>query len=83
MAVGWVQDTRGNWLYANSDGSLVTGKWLLLGNTWYYLDAYGVMITDWEKIGGYWYYFGSDGALRTNTVVQGIYRVDGDGRWIP
>ncbi len=83
MAVGWVLDTRGNWLYANSDGSLVTGKWLLLGNTWYYLDAYGVMITDWEKIGGYWYYFGDDGALRTNTVVQGIYRVDGDGRWIP
>jgi len=40
---------------------MATG-WLLLGNTWYYLNEGGAMLTGWHYLGGYWYYFNASGA---------------------
>lgn len=53
---GWIYDSiYGKWLYATSNGELLTG-WQNIGGTWYYFNEYGVMLTGWVNDSGTWYY---------------------------
>jgi len=57
--------------------------WLLLGNTWYYLDSSGAMYGQgWHWINGKCYYMYASGAMAANTRIEGYY-VDNSGAWIP
>ena len=70
MASGWLKRVDGQWVYADSDGVLVSG-WVRDGS-WYYLDpATKVMATGWVNVGGAWYYLSASGAMATGWVNVG------------
>jgi len=64
---GWYYDNA--WYYY-ANGSKAT-DWLLLGDTWYYLNKDGVMQTGWQQIGYSWYYFNEYGAMHTGWLLLG------------
>ena len=71
MATGFLKRTNGEWVYADSDGALVSG-WVKDGGQWYYLDpASHVMATGWVADGGSWYYLTGNGAMAIGWVKDG------------
>ena len=71
MATGFLKRTNGEWVYADSDGALVSG-WVKDGGQWYYLDpASHVMATGWVADGGSWYYLTGNGAMAIGWVNDG------------
>ena len=71
MATGFLKRTNGEWVYADSDGALVSG-WVKDGGQWYYLDpASHVMATGWVADGGSWYYLTDSGAMAIGWVNDG------------
>lgn len=78
---GWIYDSiYGKWLYATSNGELLTG-WQNIGGTWYYFNEYGVMLTGWIDDSGTWYYANVSGAMVTGWLNVGgtWYYLDGSG----
>ena len=78
---GWIYDSiYGKWLYATSNGELLTG-WHNIGGTWYYFNEYGVMLTGWINDSGTWYYANASGAMATGWLNVGgtWYYLDGSG----
>lgn len=77
-ARGWNKNESGHWTYIRETGKAVTG-WLTVGDSKYYFDASGVMVSGkWLEIESKWYYFQADGKLAVNTKIDG-YTVDKDG----
>ena len=71
MATGFLKRTNGEWVYADSDGTLV-GGWVKDGGQWYYLDpASHVMATGWVADRGSWYYLTDSGAMAIGWVNDG------------
>ena len=71
MATGFLKRTNGEWVYADSDGALVSG-WVKDGGSWYYLDpATKVMATGWVADRGSWYYLTGNGAMAIGWVNDG------------
>ena len=71
MATGFLKRTRGEWVYADSDGALVSG-WVKDGGQWYYLDPVTkVMATGWVADRGSWYYLTGSGAMAIGWVNDG------------
>ena len=71
MATGFLKRMSGEWVYADSDGALVSG-WVRDGGQWYYLDpASHVMATGWVADGGSWYYLTGNGAMAIGWVKDG------------
>ena len=71
MATGFLKRTHGEWVYADSDGALVSG-WVKDGGQWYYLDpASHVMATGWVADRGSWYYLTGSGAMAIGWVNDG------------
>ena len=71
MATGFLKRMSGEWVYADSDGALVSG-WVKDGGQWYYLDpASHVMATGWVADGGSWYYLTGNGAMAIGWVNDG------------
>ena len=71
MATGFLKRMSGEWVYADSDGALVSG-WVRDGGQWYYLDpASHVMATGWVADGGSWYYLTGNGAMAIGWVNDG------------
>lgn len=81
---GWIYDSiYGKWLYATSNGELLTG-WQNIGGTWYYFNEYGVMLTGWVDDSGTWYYANASGAMVTGWLNIGStwYYLDGSGAMV-
>lgn len=79
---GW-QYLDNKWYYMNGDGEMTTG-WQSVGGKWYYLNADGSMATGWiQAEPGKWYFLNEDGSMAADTVIDGTYRVDGSGQWVP
>ena len=71
MATGFLKRMSGEWVYADSDGALVSG-WVKDGGQWYYLDpASHVMATGWVADRGSWYYLTGSGAMAIGWVKDG------------
>ena len=71
MATGFLKRANGEWVYADSDGALVSG-WVKDGGQWYYLDpASHVMATGWVADRGSWYYLTGNGAMAIGWVNDG------------
>ena len=71
MATGFLKRMNGQWVYADSDGALVSG-WVKDGGQWYYLDpASHVMATGWVADRGSWYYLTGSGAMAIGWVNDG------------
>ena len=71
MMTGFLQRASGEWVYADSEGALVSG-WVRDGGQWYYLDpATKVMATGWLANGGSWYYLTGSGAMAIGWVEDG------------
>ena len=71
MATGFLKRTNGEWVYADSDGALVSG-WVKDGGQLYYLDpASHVMATGWVADRGSWYYLTGSGAMAIGWVNDG------------
>ena len=71
MATGFLKRMNGQWVYADSDGALVSG-WVKDGGQWYYLNpASHVMATGWVADRGSWYYLTGNGAMATGWVNDG------------
>ena len=71
MATGFLKRMNGQWVYADSDGALVSG-WVKDGGSWYYLDpASHVMATGWVADRGSWYYLTGSGAMAIGWVNDG------------
>ena len=71
MATGFLKRMNGQWVYADSDGALVSG-WVKDGGQWYYLNpASHVMATGWVADRGSWYYLTGSGAMAIGWVNDG------------
>ena len=71
MMTGFLQRASGEWVYADSEGALVSG-WVRDGGQWYYLDpATKVMATGWLANGGSWYYLTGSGVMAIGWVEDG------------
>lgn len=83
---------KASWFRFGRDGFLVTGWYTDTDGRTYYLNpvsdgTLGQMATGWQMIDGDWYYFnekadGAQGQLLSDTVIDGIYRLDERGRWL-
>ncbi|WP_077861434.1 N-acetylmuramoyl-L-alanine amidase family protein, partial [Clostridium sp. BL-8] len=65
VQTGWVQLADGTWNLYDATGNKVVNNWAIVGGTWYYLKADGVMATGWTNVGGTWYYLNASGAMQT------------------
>ena len=82
MMTGFLKRTSGEWVYADSEGALVSG-WVRDGGQWYFLDpATKVMATGWLAQGGSWYYLTASGAMAIGWVEDGgtWYFLNASGR---
>ena len=71
MMTGFLKRVDGQWVYADSEGALVSG-WVRDGGSWYYLDpATKTMSTGWLFDRGSWYYLGDSGDMHTGWVQVG------------
>jgi len=71
MMTGFLKRASGEWVYADSEGALVSG-WVRDGGQWYFLDpATKVMATGWLADGGSWYYLTGSGAMVIGWVEDG------------
>lgn len=78
----WVDNTY----YMDSNGILVTDKWMKFQETgqsdskWYYFGSSGKAIMDnWAKIDNKWYYFDTNGEMLTGWVLDDMYYCGSDG----
>ena len=79
---GW-QYLNSKWYYMNENAEMVTG-WQQIGGKWYYFNANGDMVTGWlQAEPGKWYYLYEDGSMAANTVIDGTYKVNESGQWVP
>ena len=62
-----------------ANGAMRTG-WILVDNTWYYMDINGEMLTGWQQINDVWYYFADNGKMAADTWIGNWY-VDASGAW--
>ena len=82
MMTGFLKRASGEWVYADSEGALVSG-WVRDGGQWYFLDAATkVMATGWLAQGGSWYYLTASGAMAIGWVEDGgtWYYLNASGR---
>jgi glucan-binding YG repeat protein len=78
---GW-QAVDNKWYYFDKEACMLTG-WQQVNGIWYYLNPNGDMATGWiQPEPGKWYYLNGDGSMVVNTVIDGVYTVDGSGLWI-
>ena len=77
---GW-GEYNGNKYYKNpATGFPYKNQWVTFGQTWYYANANGFMVSGWQTIKGYRYYFyPSTKVMARNTTIDGI-RIGADGR---
>jgi len=68
VQTGWVQLADGTWNLYDATGNKVVNNWAIVGGTWYYLKADGVMATGWQQVGTTWYYLNASGAMQTGWV---------------
>ena len=61
----WIYQS-GRWWYRHADGSYTRDGWERIGNTQYYFDGSGWMITGWKYSEGIWYYMNDSGAMISN-----------------
>ena len=82
MMTGFLKRASGEWVYADSEGALVSG-WVRDGGYWYYLDpSTKVMATGWLSDGGSWYYLHANGVMAIGWVEDGgtWYYLNASGR---
>lgn len=80
----WI-DYGDNEYYFDEKGIVATGWKKFSNGAWYYLDPdTGAMIHDkWVSTDGQkYYYLRSNGVMATNTVINGMYRVDANGVYV-
>lgn len=80
----WI-DYGDNEYYFDEKGIAATGWKKFSNGAWYYLDPEtGAMIHDkWVSTDGQkYYYLRSNGVMATNTVINGMYRVDANGVYV-
>ena len=71
--------------YVDSNGIILTDKWLKLTNDegeyeWYYFGSSGKMMTDaWKKIDNKWYHFSGDGRMELGWILDDMYYTGTDG----
>ncbi len=84
LAVGWLQDPEtGAWYYMDEQGKMTVSQWLQVGGAWYFFNQDGTMATGWiQTVPGEWYYLNPDGSMAVNTVIDGIYQIGSDGKYI-
>ena len=77
---GW-GEYNGNKYYKNpATGFPYKNQWVTFGQTWYYANVNGFMVSGWQTIRGYRYYFyPSTKVMARNTTIDGI-RIGPDGK---
>ncbi len=88
MRTGWIKGGN-KWYYLSSgkdgfiEGAMRTG-WLVLSDKCYYLESDGAMAEGWKEIGGkYYYFYPGYGYKATNTTIDGFFRLNENGEWVP
>ena len=74
----WVTENNKYKYLDQSTGQYIKNNWLQEGNTFYYLDVNGDIVTGWYLINGKYYYFGDNGVMRVGfvTVNDKTYYLD-------
>ncbi len=70
----WEKDSKGDWYYYESNGSLIKNKWINENGKWYYTDESGKMVTGWKQITwngkNSWFYFDNSGIMVSNKCLK-------------
>ena len=77
--LGWNKNEAGQWWYADTPNSYISGKWAFIDDRWYVFDNAGYMIKGWFESEGDWYYMNpADGAMLSGQWVD----VDGKSYYL-
>ena len=69
--LGWNVSSDGQWWYADTPHSYITGRWAYINGRWYVFDQKGFMIRGWFKQDTDWYYMNpADGAMLSEQWVD-------------
>ena len=69
--LGWNVSSDGQWWYADTSHSRITGRWAYIDDRWYGFDQKGYMIKGWFKQGDDWYYMNpTDGAMLSGQWIN-------------
>lgn len=70
--LGWNKsEESGQWWYADTPKSYVSGQWALIDGRWYVFDQKGYMIRGWFKQGEDWYYLNpNDGTMLSRQWIE-------------
>lgn len=80
MITGWHHNGHG-WFHFSDNGSMDTG-WCYIDDNWYHFNENGYMTTGWLLLDDAWYYLYPDGSMAHNTVVDGVYYMGTNGKWL-
>lgn len=58
---GWEKGPGDIWIYYDSNGDQVKGRWIDVSGYRYYLDSSGIMLTGWHYLGRHYYYLEPNG----------------------
>lgn len=79
---GW-QFINNKWYYMDENAEMQTG-WKQINGLWYYMNPDGDMATGWiQPEPGRWFYLYDNGSMAVSTVIDGVYRVNESGQWVP
>lgn len=68
---GWNKTERGEWWYADTTKSFISGRWALIDGKWYVFDQKGTMITGWFRTMEDWYYLNPEnGSMLSGQWIQ-------------
>lgn len=74
--LGWNKNEAGQWWYADTPKSYVSGQWALIDGRWYVFDQKGYLIKGWFKQGSDWYYLNPEDGV----MLSGQW-IEVDGKW--
>ncbi len=77
---GWGEHNENKYYKNPETGFPYKNQWVTFGQTWYYANANGFMVSGWQTIKGYRYYFyPNTKVMARNTTIDGI-RIGPDGK---
>lgn len=77
----WISDPSG-YRYERADKTSPVGQFEQINGQWYYFDGSGLMATGWLYLGDDVFYLYPDGHMAANEIVDGVNKVDANGKWI-
>ena len=80
---GWGFYNGKRYFFNPNTGFPYMNQWVTFGQTRYFADRYGIMVSGWQRLwGNYYYFYPNTNVMARNTVIDG-YTIGSDGVRVP